>query len=337
MWAIFSSSSVPLTSEAPKCSATDHDPVRLDVREVVEEEARGRDGAKVVRGRRLARHELRGADLIGQGDEGEEAAAPVLLLAQPQEMLDPLRHGLDVAVEHGRVGLDPERMRDAVDLEPAIGIRLARVVQLLLKALREDLRPAARHRMEPRLLEPRQRLSRLDLPPPPEVVDLRGGERLDLGLGTGGVDGPDHPLVVVEGPVGMVAAHDVRLAGARLDHVQHVLDGVLEGALFALLSREVAEGARQHADVGRVDVAIQDEKDLLAVPPRFGEIRHAAEAVEVLRFEEELTVFTREPDAVPDLVPDGREAGITEEQGTGCGSQHDHLCECLDIGGSGRF
>src|SRR6266851_5211402 len=79
----------------------DHDPVGFDVREVVEHEPRGRDRAEVIDGRRLARHELRGADLIGEGDEGEEAAAPVLLLAQPQEMLDPLRHGLDVAVEHG--------------------------------------------------------------------------------------------------------------------------------------------------------------------------------------------------------------------------------------------
>src|SRR5215470_6445571 len=68
----------------------DHDPVGLDVREVVEHEPRGRDGAEVVRGRRLARDELRRAHLVGERDEGEEAAALVLLLAQAHKMLDAL-------------------------------------------------------------------------------------------------------------------------------------------------------------------------------------------------------------------------------------------------------
>jgi hypothetical protein len=57
------------------------------------------------------------------------------------------------------------------------------------------------------------------------------------------VDRLDHPLVVLEGPIRMMPAHDVRFAGARLDHAEHVLDGVLEGAVLALLAREVAEAA----------------------------------------------------------------------------------------------
>src|SRR5262249_59978515 len=68
----------------------DHDPVRLDVREVVEEEPRGGDGAQVVGGRRLARYQLGVPDLVGEGDEREEAPARVLLLAQPDEVLDAL-------------------------------------------------------------------------------------------------------------------------------------------------------------------------------------------------------------------------------------------------------
>jgi hypothetical protein len=48
-----------------------------------------------------------------------------------------------------------------------------------------------------------------------------------------------------------------------------------------------------------------------------------------------LTVLAREADAAPNLVPDGSETGVTEQQGTGCGSQHDHLCDGLVGGGSG--
>src|SRR3989449_5595093 len=47
---------------------------------------------------------------------------------------------------------------------------------------------------------------------------LRGGERLDLNLGARGVERGDHPLVVLEGPVGVMAADDVDLAHLRADH-----------------------------------------------------------------------------------------------------------------------
>ena len=165
-------------------------------------------------------------------------------------MVDAFGERLDVAVEHRRVGLDAERVRDPVDLTPALRVRLARVAQELRHARREDLGPAARHRLEAGGLEPRERVLRLDSGAAPEVVDLRGGERLDLNLGTRGVERGDHPLVVLEGPVGVMAADDVDLAHLRADHSDDVLDGVLEGAVLALLPGESAEGAREHADVG---------------------------------------------------------------------------------------
>src|SRR6202795_5112446 len=91
----------------------------------------------------------------------------VLLLPQPEQVADALLERLDVAVEHRRIGLETEGMRDAVDLAPAIGVGLAGVVQELLQALGEDLGAAAGHRVQARRLEPRQRLARLDLPAPP--------------------------------------------------------------------------------------------------------------------------------------------------------------------------
>src|SRR5206468_9577447 len=122
-------------------------------------------------------------------------------------------------------------------------------------------------------LEPRERVLRLDSGAAPEVVDLRGGERLDLNLGTRGVERGDHPLVVLEGPVGVMAADDVDLAHLRADHTDDVLDGVLEGAVLPLLPGESAEGAREHADVRGRDVAVDDEVDPVALAARSEERR----------------------------------------------------------------
>ena len=168
-------------------------------------------------------------------------------------------------------------MGDAVDLAPAVGVGLAGVVQLLRDPRREDLGAAAGHRLEPRGLQPRQRLARLDLPAPPEVVDLGGGEGLDLDRRARGVEAADHALVVFERPIGMVAADDVDLADLVADHADDVLDGILEGPGLALLAREAAERAGEHADVGGRDVAVEDEVDAIALARRLDVVGHPAE------------------------------------------------------------
>src|SRR5439155_1443969 len=117
----------------------------------------------------------------------------------------------------------------------------SRASEAVAQALGEDLCAAARHGAEAGCFEPDEGLPGLDLPAPPEVVDLGGGEGLDLRLRAGGVDGGDHALEVLEGPVRVMAPRDVDLARARLDHREHVLDGVLEGPCLPRLPREIAE------------------------------------------------------------------------------------------------
>ena len=212
-----------------------------------------------------------------------------------------------------------------MDLAPAVGVGLAGVVQELLQALGEDLGAAAGHRVQARRLEPRQRLARLDLPAPPQVVDLRRRERLDLGLRPRRVDGADEPLVVLEGPVRMVAAHDVRLARARLDHREHVLDRVLEGAGLALLLGEVAEAAREHADIGRVHVAVHHEEDLVAVAARLGGVRETSHAVKILGLEEQEALVAVESLLGLYLVPERLEALIAEQGRSAHGNRHGGL------------
>src|SRR5262245_25594890 len=99
-----------------------------------------------------------------------------------------------------------------MDLVSAIAIGFAGVAQLFGQAGGEDLGAAARHRLKSSGLQARQRLRRLDLPAPPEVVDLGRGESLDLHARSRGVKTRDDPLVVLERPVRMVTADDVDFA-----------------------------------------------------------------------------------------------------------------------------
>ena len=83
-----------------------HDPIRFDVIEVVEHQPRHRDVSQIevaarsrnVRQRRVVR-------MKRQRNEGHESVRLVLQFAQLHEVIDALFFGLDVAVEHRRVGV----------------------------------------------------------------------------------------------------------------------------------------------------------------------------------------------------------------------------------------
>src|SRR5678815_4309336 len=125
----------------------------------------------------------------------------------------------------------------------------------------------------------------------------------------------------------MVATHDVRLARARLDHREHVLDRVLEGAGLALLLGEVAEAAREHADIGRVHVAVHYEEDLVAVAARLRGIRETSHAVKVRGLEEEESLGAVESFAGLHLVPERLEALIAEQGRSAHGNRHGGLLD----------
>jgi len=145
------------------------------------------------------------------------------------------------------------------------------------------------------------------------------------------VDGLDHPLEVLERPVRVVAADDVGLARARLDHREDVLDRVLEGALLALLPGKVTKAAREHTYIRRVDVAVENEEDLVSMKAGLGEVRHAAHRVQIVRLEEDEAVRAGETLSSLDLLPDARETGIADAWRGGCGDGH--VCLQVRVGG----
>ena len=77
-----------------------------------------------------------------QRDEGLEPAGLVLELAEPDQVVDPMLGAVDVAVEHGGVGVQAEPVGRAVDVEPALGRGLG-AADLLADFGMEDLGAAA--------------------------------------------------------------------------------------------------------------------------------------------------------------------------------------------------
>src|SRR5439155_3354223 len=88
------------------------------------------------------------------------------------------------------------------------------------------------------------------------------------------------------------------------------------GAGLAGLAREAAEGAREDADVGRRDVAVDDEVHAITLAPGLDVIGHAPNAQEVVGLEEGEAVLAAQALARADPVPDGLETAVTESHGT---------------------
>ena len=79
-----------------------HDPIRLDVREIIEHEARDRHRPEVIPHRGLRNAALSGERRVlrqeREADEGLEAARLVLQRAQREQMVDALGERLDMPV-----------------------------------------------------------------------------------------------------------------------------------------------------------------------------------------------------------------------------------------------
>ena len=94
-----------------------HDPIRLDVADVVQHQARDRDHLKIQesggRGNVLQRR-VRG--MKRQRNEGLKTAGMILQLAQLHQVIHAILFGFDVTIQHRAVGFQPELMRGPRDL-----------------------------------------------------------------------------------------------------------------------------------------------------------------------------------------------------------------------------
>ena len=289
-----------------------HDPVGLDVRHVVEHQPREREHLEVVRAGRVpppAPLEDRVLGMERERDEREEAAAAVLLVAQPEDVVDPLLVRLDVAVEHRAVRRDPEPVCGVVDVEPDLRALLAGRYEPA-HAVGEDLGAASGKRAQPCVLELAQHVLVREPGERRHVVDLGGRVALEVHPRERLVQRRDRVAVVAEVHVRVLAVDHVDLGEPRhLTLREHVLDELLgaERVRLRLLPGrcERAELALHAADVRLVHVEVLDEVDVVrAAANATGDIGELAEREDVVRLENRHSVLEVEPRASLDLVPD---------------------------------
>ena len=134
----------------------DHDPVRLDVLEVVEEETADREISQVVEACRRGSlpaeldSQLVVVGVIGERNVGEEAVGLVLQIAKHGEVLDTVLDALDMTIQHRAVRSDPEPVRGPMHIDPVFGRELL-VGDRHADAFAEHFGAAARQRVEPGL------------------------------------------------------------------------------------------------------------------------------------------------------------------------------------------
>src|SRR6266568_163656 len=249
---------------------TQHDPVGLDMVEVIEEYPCDRQRHQVIEAGSPfdLQFQIGVFRLKRQRDKGLESVCFVLQLPQHLHVRDPVGSGLDVAVEHRGVALQAGQMRQADDLQPAPSRYFLRA-DLLPDLLHQDFGTATRHGAETGADKALKHLLDRQAGNTGKIFDLHGGEGFDMELRCGMADGPQGLFVELERQVGVQAADDMHFGGSftlrrdspPADFVQR--QGV--GAVLAGGSREGAEGAAVDADVGRVYMAVDVEKNVLAV------------------------------------------------------------------------
>ena len=242
--------------------------------------------------------------VVAQGDESLEAAGVILQFPQPQQVIDPVLVLLDVPIEHGGVGVQPQVMSSAMDGKPGVGIGLLGA-DLPADVRVEDLGPAAGHRIQPGRHQPAQHRFVVETGQLGEEIDLDGSEGLEMHPGIGLLEGAQDVFVVVEAEPCVQTADDVEFGDARVHIRPDMLDdlgrrpGVGAGAVLAR-ARKRAEVAVESADVGGVDVAVLVEVDVLAaVAPLVHQVGHLTDGQQVVATKEAHAVI--ETEALPGL------------------------------------
>ena len=248
----------------------DHDPVRLDVLDVVEHQARDGDHLEVVlAGRELPATALEDGVLRveRQRDEGHEAPGLVLQFAQRQQVLDALLVRLDVVVQHRAVRLETKVVRDPMGLEPLCTRLLARRDDLA-HTRREDLGTATRQGVETGVDQCPQHLLMLEVGGARHVMDLGGGKELEIYTRQTLLERRRDVDVVLEIEVRILATNHVDLGVVlRRTHLLRVRDEVVDvphdrvGLLRR--ARKGAELALDSTDRRVVEVQVVDEEDLV--------------------------------------------------------------------------
>ena len=266
------------------------DPGHLDVGDPGPEEEPGDgDDSEIVGGRGSGPRPQGVTERSPLVDEAErhelrEASGLLLEIAQQSQMGGDLAGVLDVPVHDGGARAEPDRVSRPHDLHPAPRREPAgrdagseRVV--------EDLRCGPGDRPQPCILQPGQVLGERHAALLVAEVDLLGGVRVDVEVGKLALQPHQDLAIQVVILAGVDATLDADLGGAAGDAIPGLLGDLLqaavEGVLVVAVSREAAEAAAVVADVGEVDVPVDDEGDVAAHVLGAGDVGRTGESLEV--------------------------------------------------------
>ena len=219
-----------------------------------------------------------------QRDKSLEATGFVLQIAQFQQMIDAVFIVLDVAVEHGRVGLQTDLVGELGGIQPLVSIDLV-IANDVADAVGEDLSSPSGQRVHSRGLQLLQRLADGQLGALRQISDLDHSERFQMDLREALLQAGNQVEKILKWQIGMQAADNMefrnRFAVAGSGSLESFFERHRVGARRVLLAAKGAEPACGHADIRRINVAIDVEVGLVAVHALAHGIRQPADRKDV--------------------------------------------------------
>src|SRR6266446_10798290 len=175
----------------------DHDPMGLDVIEVVEEESADGEIAEIIEtGRRSSLpaeldSKLVVVGVISERNVGEEAVRFVLEIAKHRKVLDAVLNGLDVSVKHCAVRSNPKPVRGPMDIDPVLGRELF-ISDRHAHALAEDFGSPAGQGVQSSVAQGCEDMLDRKFINARDVRDLDCGERFDVNLWVARLEASEH-------------------------------------------------------------------------------------------------------------------------------------------------
>ena len=293
-----------------------HDPVGLDVRDVVEHQAGDRDVLDVVEAAGYRDMVERSVGRVeGQRNESLEAFGLILQGAQADEMIHSVFFRFDVAVEHCAVGMKTKVVGLARGFDPDIAVDLV-VADDASYGLGEDLGTAAGQGIHAGSFQLFEDLTNGELGACGEVADLNHREGLEVDGGEALLKATKEFAVPVEGERGVETADNVEFR----DGFRPAFAGDLPGLFvrhgvavgIADLFTEGTELALSDANVGGVDVTVDVVVSIVAVDALADDVGHVADGEDVGGAVHRHAVFKGEAFAGEDFLVDGFETGIVK-------------------------
>ena len=276
-----------------------HDPVRLDVIEVVEHDPRQRHHPQVSQAaRRWQMVEPRILRVKRQWNERLESSCLILQGPQSTEMIDPVPRFLDVTVQHRGVGSQAQLVSVAMDVQPPLRVRLV-LADPLSHFRMEDLRPTPGHAPQsrlPQLLQhPAHGLLRLEREP----VDLDPRPRLNVQVGPCLMNHPHQVHIPVKSLLVMQPPHHVNLSRSQpscfLDPRPHLVIAERVPLGRFQIRPERAEHASVDTHIGGVQVDVRVVVSVVAVLPFPHQVGQAPQGQQVPPLGEEHPLFKTDP------------------------------------------